>query len=70
MPEKQFKKGDLVQFQFVNRLIKGIVKEDRGPIGMKGRHLYLIEFKEGLDDLSQIELPAVDLELVSSTVSQ
>jgi hypothetical protein len=43
------------------------VKEERGPLGIKGRHLYLVEFGPLLhaDALSLIELPAVELQLVA-----
>ncbi len=45
MPESQFRKGDLVRFKLGTRSIQGEVKEDRGPIGIRGRHLYLVEFR-------------------------
>jgi hypothetical protein len=67
MSERRFKKGDVVKFQAGLRTIQGVVKEDRGPIGLKGRHLYLIEFGPTLhaDAPSLIELPAVELQLAS-----
>ena len=37
MPEPRFRKGDRVRFRFGSRSVGGEVKEDRGPIGMKGR---------------------------------
>ena len=40
--------GDSVRFRFGIRNVIGIVKEDRGPIGRKGRNLYLIQFSGGL----------------------
>ena len=43
MPKTQFHKGDRVTFRLGTRSVKGLVKEDRGPIGIKGRHLYLVE---------------------------
>jgi hypothetical protein len=47
------------------------VKEDRGPIGMKGRVLYLVEFRPEPQStyVSQIELPADHLKEVENTVS-
>jgi hypothetical protein len=71
MPEPRFHKGDRVQFRFGLRSVQGEVKEDRGPIGIRGRHLYLVEFRrEALSDsLSEIELPAVELQLVQDTAS-
>lgn len=66
MAERHFKRGDVVKFQAGIRTIQGVVKEDRGPIGLKGRHLYLVEFGPArhADSPSLIELPAVDLQLV------
>ncbi len=72
MSEKKFRKGDRVRFHFVTRFLEGVVKEDRGPIGRKGRHLYLVEFRLGpcVESPSHIELPAEDLQLVQDVVSK
>jgi hypothetical protein len=67
MPETRFRKGDLVQFQYsIYPAVQGVVKEDRGPLGIGGRRLYLIEFRHGryAEALSYIELPAEDLQRV------
>jgi hypothetical protein len=71
MREALFHKGDLVRFQLGTRSVQGEVKEDRGPIGVKGRHLYLVEFRPEPESvsLSQIELPAVQLQAVRDAVS-
>lgn len=71
MPEAQFRKGDLVRFRLGTRSVQGEVKEDRGPIGVKGRHLYLVEFRPEAQSasLSQIELPADELQAVRDPVS-
>ncbi len=71
MPENQFRKGDLVRFRLGTRSVQGEVKEDRGPIGVKGRHLYLVEFRpEPLSaDTSHIELPADQLQPVQGVAS-
>ena len=71
MSEIQFRKGDVVQFRLGIRSVQGVVKEDRGPIGIKGRHLYLVEFRHEAQStsLSQIELPADELQAVQDTVS-
>ena len=45
MRETQLQKGELVRFQYGTRTVQGEVKEDRGPIGVNGRHLYLVEFR-------------------------
>ena len=71
MSERRFKKGDSVKFQLGARSIQGVVKEDRGPIGVNGRHLYLVEFRAERQSpaLSLIELPALELQPVQATVS-
>jgi hypothetical protein len=71
MPEAQFRKGDLVRFRLGTRSVQGEVKEDRGPIGVRGRHLYLVEFRPESQSLSpsQIELPADQLQAVRDKVS-
>jgi hypothetical protein len=71
MPEVQFRKGELVRFRLGTRSVQGEVKEDRGPIGIKGRHLYLVEFRfePRSVSLSQIELPADELQAVRDAVS-
>ena len=68
MPEAQFHKGELVRFRLGTRFVQGAVKEDRGPIGIKGRHLYLVEFRSEAqsDSLSEVELPADELQPVQS----
>jgi len=58
--------GDLVQFHYGRAKVVGVVKEDRGPIGLKGRRLYLIDFSTDPDEASQIELPAELLERPST----
>jgi hypothetical protein len=71
MREAQFRKGDPVRFRLGTRSVQGQVKEDRGPIGVKGRHLYLVEFRPEPESvsLSQVELPAEELQAVRDTVS-
>ena len=67
MPEKHFKRGDTVRFRFGSRQVNGVIEEDRGPIGINGRHLYLIAFNVEPDYPSQIELPANQLQHVERT---
>ena len=71
MPEPRFRKGDRVRFRFGIRSVQGEVKEDRGPIGIKGRRLYLVEFRIEPESISPslVELPAEDLQLVQDTAS-
>ena len=44
MSKQTFRSGQLVTFNYGSRSVQGVVKEDRGPIGMKGRVLNLVEF--------------------------
>jgi hypothetical protein len=67
--EQQIHVGDVVRFQFGVRMVNSVVKEDRGPIGMKGRHLYLIQFDAEPGAFSQIELTAHELKRVRDVVS-
>lgn len=74
MAELKAKVGDVVQFPWGprgERIVQGVIREDRGPLGTGGRHLYDIEFHTGLvDEPSRwIELPAVEFELVKEPVS-
>lgn len=70
MSNKTFRRGQLVTFLFGTRPTQGVVKEDRGPIGLKGRVLCLIEFRlEGGDHASHIELPAERLTEVAAPVT-
>jgi hypothetical protein len=70
MSERRFHKGDLVRFQLGTRSVQGQVREDRGPIGVRGRHLYLVEFhsERQSDSLALIELPAEHRQAVPDTV--
>lgn len=72
MAEHRFRKGDIVKFETGLRTIQGVVKEDRRPLGIKGRHLYLVEFGPLLhaDAPSLIELPAVELQLVRDNIAK
>lgn len=71
MPERRFRKGELVAFQWGTRTVHGTVTEDRGPIGIKGRRLYEVEFRLGPhgESLSHTELPAADLQLLQEPVT-
>jgi len=71
MPDRRFRKGESVKFRLPTRWVLGVVREDRGPIGMHGRHLYLVEFRSEPDSEAPalIELPAEQLELVQDAVS-
>ncbi|HZK82860.1 MAG TPA: hypothetical protein VFC46_17385 [Humisphaera sp.] len=69
--KRRFRKNDRVRFRLGVRDVKGVVTEDRGPIGINGRHLYGVEFRleRGSDAISYTELPADDMHLVKPTAS-
>lgn len=71
MSEKRYKVGDIVQFPWGTRMIQGVIREDRGPLGIGGRHLYGIEFHVELEEepTRYVELPAVEFELVEEPAS-
>jgi hypothetical protein len=71
MPEHRFRKGDRVRFRLGTRSVQGEVKEDRGPIGVKGRRLYLVEFPPEPQSVApfRIELPADELQSAQDAVS-
>ena len=62
--EDEVKVGMAVKFRYVLGFRDGIVTEDRGGIGVGGRHLYRIESNPGLDSEVVLELPAERLELL------
>ncbi len=66
MPEPAFRRGDVVRFYLGTRFARGQIREDRGPIRVRGRHLYLVEFRSGPQSasLSFVELPADELQSV------
>ena len=70
MAKTKFRKGDRVRFRMPTHSVQGTVREDRGPIGIKGRHLYLVEFAADPGSPSQVELPAEKLEAVPGPASR
>ncbi len=68
--KRELHKGDRVKFTLGARPVEGRVKEERGPIGINGRRLYLVEFGNGDGEPqppSQIELPAEELEAIGGS---
>lgn len=59
--DREIKVGVTVRFRYGTASVSGDVKEDRGPIGVGGRRLYLIKFQAGLGFEGEIELPADQL---------
>jgi hypothetical protein len=56
--------GDKIRFRVAGRDLIGEVTEDRGPLGVGGRHLYHIVFELAEGNVYHIELPAVDIEVI------
>jgi len=56
--------GDKVRFRMGARSITGQVREDRGPIGIGGRRLYLVTYELGKGNWYSIELPADQIEVI------
>ncbi len=71
MAERRFHRGDVVEFDFGIYHVQGVVREDRGPIGIGGRRLYLLEFRKSprSETVDEIELPADRLQLVADAAS-
>lgn len=66
-PEAQkIRVGDHVRFRWSLYDVEGTVIEDRGPIGVGGRHLYGVEFQLEYTEPHIIELPASALEVIGS----
>ena len=64
-----FRVGNMVRFQFGPNVVRGVVKEDRGPIGLDGRHLYVVQYSLEPHHQSAVELPEDQLELVQDQVA-
>jgi hypothetical protein len=62
MSSQVFDVGDNVRFRLAGRSIVGRLLEDRGPIGVGGRRLYLIRYDLGEETPYEIELPAAEIE--------
>ena len=63
------KVGDKVRFVYGVGSVIGIVKEDRGPIGHKGRRLYRIQFSLEAPFVTETEMPSEEFEVVRDEVS-
>ena len=61
--------GDQVRFMMGPTPVIGTVKEDRGPIGIKGRRLYLIHYSPEAPVVLQLEMPVEEFEVVRGEVS-
>jgi hypothetical protein len=54
--------GAKVTFRIAGRAQVGRVLEDRGPIGLGGRHLYLVRYEVGKGNWYSSELPADEID--------
>ena len=54
----------MVRFRIGARSFTGQVREDRRPIGIGGRRLYLLEYELGKDNRYGIELPIDEIEVI------
>jgi hypothetical protein len=54
--------GDWVTLQFGGERVRGVILEDRGPIGARGRQIFFIEVPLKYDEPLRFEMPADDLE--------
>lgn len=59
--EQEIRVGIPVSFTFGVQTVRGVVVEDRGPIGRGGRRLYLVTFSPEPSYEFRIELPADQL---------
>jgi hypothetical protein len=64
MTSSNLRVGDEVRFRLASRIVVGKVREDRGPIGIGGRRLYLIAYEMGKGNSYTIELPRDEIEVV------
>jgi hypothetical protein len=64
MSSKTIQVGDKVRFRIGGRSVVGEVREDCGPIGLNGRHLYRVRYEMGKDNWYITELPAVQMEVI------
>lgn len=63
---KVIRVGDKIRFDLVGKFAEGKVLEDRGLIGLGGRHLYTVRYELGEDNGFTTELPAEKIEVIES----
>lgn len=61
-----FRKGDKVRVPFGSGTAEAEIIEDRGPVGWRGRHLFLIQIAMGPSDPVSFEVPEEELEAVGA----
>ena len=60
----RYRVGDRVTFEFGGGKVIGTIIEDRGDIGVGGRHLYQIEVPMTAEEPMVFELPEPVIELI------
>lgn len=58
--------GDVVEFLFGTTQVRGVVIEDRGPLGAQGRRLFSIRFELDASEPQVIEMPEDEISLVAT----
>jgi hypothetical protein len=65
MNSKEIRVGDRVKIDFGGGILYGRIKEDRGPLGVRGRHLYGILIDVAEDEIAPyVEMPAEEFEVI------
>src|SRR5579862_5510375 len=60
--ESMFHAGDKVRVNFGSQKVAGVVVEDRGGIGVGGRHLFAVNIFMDPSEPTLVELPGEELE--------
>src|SRR4051794_5739358 len=58
--------GALIRIHVAGRPYTGRVLEDRGPIGIGGRHLYQVRYELGRGNWYSTEMPADEIEVLEA----
>ncbi len=58
-----FHVGDRVKIDFGQQKLTGVIVEDRGPIGVRGRRLFRVEIPMEPDEPLMVELPENEMEV-------
>lgn len=57
----RFRVGEVVAFPYGVHGAQALVREQRGPLGVNGRHIYRIRMLSGLDEPIEFEMPEDEL---------
>ena len=64
MDKREIPIGAKVRFPIAGKVQVGRVLQDRGPIGMGGRHLYLVRYEAGQGNWYSTEIPTDEVEVL------